>query len=456
MDLAKSRKRIWGWMFFDWAQQPYATLGLTFVFAPYFASVAKVYFGTEGLEADAAEAAAQNLWSGAQTISGLFIALSAPFLGAWADATGRKMPWMALFSVITVICAAMLWNLLPDGTGLYLVLFAFWVGFTASESAFNLANALLPSLGDTDDVGAISGNATAFGYWGGVLALIVVLLFFAENDNGVTLIELEPAFGLDPEAREGTRFTGPFIALWFSVFIIPFFLWTKDPPRRSSVRPRIRAVLGDLKLSVRAVWKRSSCRSFLLASMFYRDGLTALYAYGGIYAGFVLEWTIIQIGVFGIVAAISAAILSWAGGLADRRFGPKPVIVLCVTLLILVGLVIVGMTRQSFFGLPLREGSLLPDAIFYVCGAIVGGAGGALYSASRSMMVRHTEADRPAESFGLFALTGKATAFLAPALINVTTRWTGDAQIGYTPIIGLFVLGLILLIWVKPNGDRAE
>ncbi|MCR8548290.1 MFS transporter [Salipiger sp. P9] len=450
-----SRRRIWGWMFFDWAQQPYATLGLTFIFSPYFAAVAAEYFLGTGMAEDAAKAQAQGLWSSAQTVSGLFIAFTAPLLGAWADASGRKMPWFWGFTGLAVICAAALWGLHPDGTGLMLALIAFWVGFTASESAFNLNNATLPSLGTPEEVGRISGSASAFGYWGGVVSLFLMLLFFAETTTGTTLIGLAPAFGLDPETREGTRFVGPFIALWFALFMVPFFLWNRDPKGVRQERPGTGQILRGLRASLRDMAERPSYRSFLLSSMLYRDSLAALYAYGGIYARLVLGWEITQIGVFGIIAAIAAAVLSWAGGIADQRFGPKPVILTSIWLLILVGIVIIGMSRDHILFVTLPEGSALPDIVFYLCGAIIGGAGGALYSASRSMMVRHTDRDRAAEAFGLFALTGKATAFLAPALITFFTLWTQSNQFGFLPVIFLFLGGLVLLRWVQPDGDRA-
>lgn len=445
------RKRIWGWYFFDWALQPYATLGLTFIFAPYFAGVAAGAFEAQGNPA--ARADAQSLWSSAQTVAGLIIAFSAPFLGAWADASGRKQPWFLMFIAIAAAASTGIWVLQPDGTGLYLALLLFWVGFVAAEAAFNLSNAILPSLGEPDEAGKISGGATAFGYWGGVLSLFLMLFFFAENDTGRTLIGLAPAFGLDAEAREGTRSVGPFIALWLVVFSVPFLLWVRDTPRPGP-RPSIGAVVTRLGNSVRGVFSRPSFGSFLLSSMFYRDALAALYAYGGIYATLVLDWKVVQIGVFGIVAAVSAAILSWVGGFADARFGPKPVIKAMIVILIGVGCVIIGMSRESLFGFPLAPGSSLPDIIFYVCGAAIGGAGGVLYSASRSMMVRHCTVENAAEAFGLFALTGRATAFLAPALITLFTFWTASNQLGFLPVIFLFAAGYILLAWVNPEGDR--
>ncbi len=453
LDTAIRQRRIRAWALFDWAQQPYATLGLTFVFGPYFAAVATGYFAAEG--ADEPRAQAQALWSSAQTVAGLIIALTAPFLGAWADASGRKLPWIYGFVSVTILCAAGLWLLEPDGTGLMLVLVLFWLGFITSESAFNLNNALLPGLGPRSETGRISGNAMAIGYWGGVLALFIMLLLFAEDDTGKTLLGLSPPFGLDAEAREGTRFVGPFIALWFAAGMVPYAFWMRGSDQPAQRRPTVRAAIAGLWATVRGVAKRRSCAAFLMGSMLYRDALSAMYAYGGIYATLVLGWSIVQIGVFGIIAAISAAIFAWLGGRADSRYGPKPVIILCIWLLIAVGCVIVGVSPQSLFGLPLAVGSGIADLIFMVCGAVIGGAGGVLYSASRTMMVRHTNPDRPAEAFGLFALTGRVTAFLAPALITVATLWSGNVQMGFVPVILLFAAGLVLLAWVDPEGDRA-
>lgn len=454
--MAVARKRIWGWMAFDWASQPFYTLGLTFIFGPYFAVVATEYFLGTGMTDAAADARAQSVWSAGQTVAGLLIAFSAPFLGAFADNSGRKMPWIAFFSVVYVVATFMLWGLTPDGSALIFMLVMFYLGFFAAESALNFVNAILPSLGNDKEVGRISGSGAAFGYWGGVTSLFIMLLFFAENDQGVTLLGTAPLFGLDPEAREGTRFVGPFIAIWYAIFIIPFFMFVRDDPKAQKKSTRLGAVWGELMETLRSVLHRKSLLSFLVGSMFYRDALNALYAFGGVYAALVLDWQTIQIGVFGIIAAIAAAITTWLSGLADARYGPKPVIRVAVWVLVLVSVVIVGMSREAIFGLPFAQGSGTPDIIFYICGVCIGGAGGAVYASSRSMMVRHTHPDRPAEAFGLFALTGKATAFLAPALITLFTVMTGNNQLGFLPVIFLFLIGLLLLRWVNKEGDRAE
>ena len=454
--MTAEKRRIWGWYFFDWASQPYNTLLLTFIFGPYFAKLASAEYMAAGLAEAEAEAQAQALWGVGLTVAGFTIAVLSPILGAIADGSGRRMPWIWAFSAAYVLGAAGLWTLTPDAPLLLQAVVFFGIGFLGMEFATTFCNALLPSLTRDEEIGAVSGTGFAFGYFGGLVALAIMLLFFAESgDTGRTLIGLEPAFGLDPAAREGTRFVGPFSALWYAVFMIPFFLWVKEPPRPAGTVIRARAALVGLWASIRGLVNRRSLAAYLGSSMFYRDALNGLYGFGGVYASGVLGWSITQIGTFGILGGVTAGLASWAGGKADRRWGPKPVIILSIVVLILVCTVVVGMNRESLFGIPLAEGSRLPDAVFYVCGALIGAAGGTVQAASRTLMVRHTTPEQAAQAFGLFALSGKATSFLAPALIAAVSAATGNQQIGITPLIGLFLIGLILLVWVNPDGERA-
>jgi UMF1 family MFS transporter len=167
----------------------------------------------------------------------------------------------------------------------------------------------------------------------------------------------------------------------------------------------------------------------------------------------VLGWGVTNVGVFGIMAAVTGALFAWAGGHADSRFGPLAVIVTCLILLTAVAACIVFVSREAVFGLPVPPDSRLPDLAFYLLGALIGAAGGALQASSRTMMVRQADPARMTEAFGLYALAGKATSFIAPLSIGLVTALTGSQSWGITPLILLFALGLILLLWVKPNGD---
>ena len=446
--------RVRGWMMFDWATQPFYTLGLTFIFGPYFAGVAAQHYLSTGSDLTTANANAQSIWSWGQALAGLIVAVSGILAGAYADSTGRRMPWIWASSLVFVICSWMLWYMVPDGSAMWSSLIFFSVAFIAAELALVFTNAILPSLGDRRDVGNISGSGAALGYTGGIISLFIMLFFFFDESGKTFWIGLEPGFGwLDAQSREGTRAVGPLIAIWFAIFMLPFFLWVRENKTPNRLGGLQRS-LTDLKNTLKNMVKRPSLFAFMVAQMFYRDALNGLYAFGGVYAVLVLGWGQTQIGVFGILGGLSAAIVTQISGKYDQKLGPLPVIYFHIYVLIFVSLCIIAMSRDSFFGLPLQEDSAMPDIIFYICGAAIGGSGGGIYTASRSMMVRHTNPDRPTEAFGLFALAGKATAFLAPLLIGLFTYWLNDARLGFTPVVGLFILGMFLLRWVNPNGDQ--
>jgi len=442
MSEVSARKRIWGWFFFDWASQPYNTLLITFIFAPYI----------KDLMGDGAEA--QAAWGFGVAAAGIVIALLAPVLGAMADNSGNRLRWIWLFSAMYVVGSFGLWFAAPDSFDLRTTLLLFAIGMIGMEFATIFTNSMLPELGTKEEVGRISGNGWAFGYVGGLFALVLMLALFAEDaQSGKTMIGLDPAFGLDASQREGTRFVGPLTALWYAVFMIPFFLWVRDP---KPVKPAKGATAGALKEvwgTIQNLPQTPSLFAYLGSSMFYRDALNGMYTFGGIYAAGVLNWSVVDVGIFGILAIISGAIFAWVGGRADEKLGPKPVITFCIFVLCGVAIAIVFISREKVFGIAVEETSKLPDVAFYVLGALIGAAGGVIQSASRSMMVRQALPGKTAESFGLYALAGKATSFIAPFLIGVVTLWSGSQQIGVTPLIALFLLGLILLRWVNPKGD---
>ncbi|MGB0854139.1 MAG: MFS transporter, partial [Pikeienuella sp.] len=182
------RKGIWGWMFFDWASQPFHTLIITFIFAPYFAaSVADN--PVDG----------QAMWGWAVGVGALLVAVMAPILGAIADQSGPRKPWVFGFSVLYVIGAFGLWWAVPGMESTTLILAAFVIGLIGVEFTTVFTNSMLPALGTKDEIGRISGSGWAMGYWGGVLALFIVLLLMVPNgDSGLTLLGITPIFGLDP------------------------------------------------------------------------------------------------------------------------------------------------------------------------------------------------------------------------------------------------------------------
>lgn len=452
--MISARKRIWGWYFFDWASQPYNTLLITFVFGPYFAQTAANALIDGGMAQEAARAKAQAYWGYGLTAAGVTIALLAPVLGSIADSSGKRLPWIWFFSLLYVVGAGALWWTAPENFSVIWALFFFGVGLIGAEFTAVFTNSYLPELNpDPGERGRISGSGWAFGYVGGVVALIITLTLFQAGENGRTMAGIAPLFGLDPATGADTRIVGPVTAVWFAIFMVPFFLYTRENTTLNGPRTSLSEGLKDLAGTLKNLPQHPSLLAYLGSSMFYRDGLNGLYTFGGIYAIGVLDWSITELGVFGIIAASSGAVFCWVGGRVDRKVGPLPVIVWCCIVLILSAGLIVSLSPTSIFGIPLPTGSALPDVAFYIAGVLIGAAGGILQASSRNMMTRQADPARMTEAFGLYALSGKATSFLAPALIAITSDLTGSQRLGFLPIVGLFIAALILLLWVRPKGD---
>ena len=267
-----------------------------------------------------------------------------------------------------------------------------------------------------------------------------------------------PAFNLNGELREGTRAIGPLSSIWFVFFMIPFCLFVRPDNNNNKTGISIHKALKKIIDTFRRQKTNRDLFTFLLSSMFYRDALNAIYSFGGLYAYGVLGWTVTEIGLFGILALVSGALFSWLGGIADSRFGPNIVIKAAILCLIMATLSIVMITPETVYGINFSKtnfyGSLtVSDSSFYFCGALIGGAGGVLQSASRTMVVIYSESSKVTEAFGFYAFCGKATAFLAPLMISIVTYISHSQRVGVLPIIFLFIVGLLLLTFLKKDGQ---
>ena len=477
----KSRLAVWSWMLFDWATQPFSTLILTFVFGPYLTSRALTnesaheFLATIGLgfmvdpAAATNDAGGQTVWALTAAVVGIVTALLSPVFGAMADATGPRKPWIAAFSVLAVLGSLGLWVLEPNAaTGtIALALMFYAIAFFGFEFATVFNNAMMPDLVPRSELGRLSGNAWALGYVGGLVSLVIVLgLMSADPNSGRTLIGTEPILGLDPGMAEGDRAAGPLTALWYAVFVLPLFLFVPDTARRVATRGAITKVLRELRHTIRTLPQQRSLFAYLGSSMLYRDALNGLYTFGGVYAAGVLGWSIILIGVFGILAALIGAVGAYVGGFIDKWLGPKTVVAGSIVALMLVTITVIATTPETVLFLPVGGGIVpdvtvdlpllgtlrTPDLVFFGCGCVIGAAGGALQAASRTLLVDQADPARMTEAFGLYALSGKATSFLAPALVAVFTAAFASQRAGVVPLVALFAAGLVLLPLVRGRG----
>jgi len=439
--VVSDKKGIWGWMLFDFAAQPYHTLIITFIFAPYFAS----FVASDPVTG-------QSQWGYGTAIAGIIIAVMSPILGSIADATGPRKPWIFIFSTLAFVGSFMLWWATPysaESSSVFLALFALVVLMIGFEFSAVFNNAMMPTLVPREQLGRLSGNAWSLGYFAGLFTLIIVLLTMATNREGLTLLGSGPMFGIDASLKEGERAVGPLSAIWYLVFVIPLLLFTPDIKRRKKITGAVSQGLKNLFTTIRRLPENKSLFAYLGSSMLYRDALNGLYTFGGIYAVGVLEWSIVQVGVFGILANITGILGAYLGGRFDDLNGPKFVVRASVITLTVSSLIIITTDTSHALFIPLGEGSTIPTIVFYICGGLIGAAGGALQAASRTLMADQAEPGRMTEAFGLYAMSGRATAFVAPLLIAFFTDISGSQRIGVIPIVILFIVGLLLLSYVK-------
>ncbi len=434
----KDKLKVYSWMLFDWACQPIHTLIATFIFGPYFVQ-AVVDNPVEG----------QTLIGMAVTASGVVVAIFSPILGAVADQTQKRKPWILIFSVFFVISTFSLWFAEPNLENTFWVLLAYTFGFIAADFSTVFTNAMMPSLEKPEKLGKLSGAGWGLGYIGGLVSLIIMLGLFVEQESGLTLLGKNPALGLDPGEREGTRIVGPLTALWYVIFIIPFFVFVPDVKMTTPSQLDVKKAIKNLLLNIVNLRNQPSLGWFLVASMFYRDAMNGIFFFGGIYAAGVLEMTTVQLGIFGILAAATGTIGAYWGGALDSKYGSKFCISFMLGGLVIVTLVIFGLSRSEFYGISLDPKSFTPDVIFYIAGGLLGFVSGPIQSASRTLLVFLSNKKQITENFGLYALVGRATAFLAPALITWCTLASGSQQIGLVPIIILLLIGWYLLRFVN-------
>ena len=441
------RSAVISWIFFDWAAQPYFTLITTFVFAPYFAT-----------HVASDPASGQSLWGFATAAAGLLIAVMSPVLGAIADASGRRKPWIAAFGALLVIGASLMWFGKPgDPSVIPPLLLAYGIATIGVEFATVFNNSMMPTLVPPDQIGRLSGTGWATGYVGGILSLILVLGFLAASpETGRTLFGFTPLFGLDPVTHQGDRISGPLSGIWFVVFVLPMFLLTPDYPAKRRIGDALREGLTGLKQTLAELPKQKSLAAFLLANMIYTDALVSLFAFGGIYAAGTFGWNTIQIGTFGIILAIAGTFGAWLGGKLDDTLGPKRVISGSMLLLLfaIVAILLVDKDRILFIEVapPVPGGALFAAAAeraYLLLGCLIGAAGGPLQAASRTLLIRMAPKDRIAQYFGLFALTGKVTSFVGPLLIGTITAVTASQKAGMAVLVLFFVGGLALLARVR-------
>lgn len=423
---SSSRCALWSWAFYDWANSSFAALVQTFVFAAYFA---KAVAENETL------GTAQ--WGNMMGVAGLIIGLGGPILGAVADRSGRRKPWLGLFTALCIVATFLLWFVKPDTSFVWMALLLTCVGTIGSEYAMIFYNAMLPGLAEDDSIGRWSGWGWGLGYAGGLVLLVIALY---------GLVQPPGWFGVPHDEAMHIRAVMPLSAAWYLLFCLPLFLFTPDS--KTTGVPLGQAVgdaFSQLRNSLRNIRQYRGIVVFLLARMLYNDGLTTMFAFGGIYAAATFGMSSSEVIMFGIGLNVTAGLGAAAFAWIDDRVGPRKTIMASLLGLIVPGTAILFVTDKT---------------LFWIFGLAIGIFVGPAQASSRSYLARVAPAELRTEMFGLFALSGKLTSFLGPFLVGWLTLMSGSQRVAMSSIIAMFALGLIGMFFVPAaitkQGDHHE
>ncbi len=418
-DTAAARPRfapVAAFCLFDFANSAFTTIVVTFVFATYF---------TTGVASDPTTGGAQ--WSLAMSVAGIIIALLSPIAGAIADQTGQRKPWLLVLSVLCVIPTACLWYVRPTPADVPLALTLAVLSTVGFEMGMLFYNALLPTIATPATMGRISGWAWGVGYAGGLLSLALALFGLVQADP--------PPFGLDKSQAEHVRATALLVAGWFALFATPLFFFIKEPePSGIPVSLAVRTGLKQLATSLRNARNHRNVFRFLIAGMIYSDAVSTIFALGGVYAGVIYGMKTEEIIVLGISLNLTAGLGAFLFGWVDDRMGSKTTISISLAALIVTSAVVIAADNKTTFWI-----AALAMSTFF----------GPVQAASRTMMARLAPPAMRGEMFGLFALSGKVTAFLGPALVGWVTFATGSYRLGMATTLILLAIGWLLLRSVR-------
>mgnify|MGYP003952812719 CR=1 FL=1 len=402
------------WCLYDWGSSAYSTIVNTFVLAAYFsqAVASNHILGT-------------SQWGYATALAALLTALISPFLGSIADHRGNARFWFNSLNVFVILGIAAWWWVKPGTTGIAIALSLCFICNFCYETAFVLYNGMLKNIAPASHVGRLSAWGYALGYAGGTVCLIVVLFLLINNSFNIAFLKTD---------YHAIRLVGPVTAIWYLLFCLPVFLHFKPVNTTLNKTYNIKNAWQDIVNTLKTVRQQSTLFTFLLARLFFIDGLNTIFAFAGIYAAGTFGMSTKEIMYIAIGSQIFALIGAWSFAKLDDKIGPLTClrIALCILMLMILGLVFAE--SHLFFWIFAMGLSLTI---------------GPIQSCSRSYIIRISDPEIINKNFGFFTLSGKITAFIGPWMVALTTSLAQNQRAGIVPVLLLVAIGYFILIKLK-------
>ena len=410
-----SKKEIFGWVMFDFANSSFTTVIITVVFSAYFVShvVGDDLLGVK-------------YWGWGLALSNLIVMTCGPFVGAVADFSGSKKRFLFISYLFCVIFTALLFfvgkgDILP---ALIIVIIAN-IAFSAGE---NFCAAFLPEIANPDEMGKMSGYGWAFGYIGGLLSLLLCLIIFK-------------TFG---QEELQIRFTFFSTSIFFLLSAIPTFLWLKErklPEALPDGTSYMEIGYGRVMDTFRDLSDFGELMKFLFVFFLFSCGISTVIAFSSIYAESVVGFSKSETLLFFIVVQVSSSLGAFAFGFVEDRIGAKRTI--AITLVIWI-IVVAGIWWSP------------SKAFFWFAGNLAGLAIGSSQSSSRAMVGLFTPKSKSAEFFGLWGMSGKLAATLGIFSYSLMTTISGSMRSAILLTGLFFIAGLIGILFInEEKGKKA-
>lgn len=419
----RTRAATVSWCLFDFANSSYTTLIITVAFAVYFREVV-VNAGHLG----------DQLWGAADFFAMGLVALLSPISGALADYSGRKKLFLILTTLQAVLATALLSRVGPGDILPAMILYV--VGTTGFEAGYVFYNAFLPDVSTPKTVGRISGWGWAVGYVGGLLCLLLCRPWIAQplKDHTGALL----AGGI---AAYQTSFL--LVAAFYLLFALPAFLFLRETrPQSEPASLAAYAAAGFRRVgqTLSRLRDYKETAKFILASLFYTDGINTVVKFAAIYATTTMGFTNAEmIGLFLVLNIVAFPGALAAGYVADWIGGRRTVI---LTLLLWIAVVVTAFLATT-------------KTVFWVMafGAAIGM--GSTQAVGRSFMAQITPPSRESEFFGFYVLSGKLASIFGPLLFGSLSHWTGSQRIAVISLLPFFLAGLGLMLRIDEARARA-
>jgi len=409
-------RRLVCWAMYDWANSAYTTLLITVLIA----YIQRVVFPPDQWNQTGAV-----VWAWGISLSMLLGAVLSPLVGALADASGNKRLLLAATAGTGAIASVLLGLIPPER---YVAVVGLFVLANLSlELSLGIYNGFLPEVVDRHEINAASSLGFGLGYLGGGIALLLAML----------LLWLGEHLGLE-STQQRLQAGLVLMGCWWGLFTLPAVIVLRDPPvparRRPSVRQSLREAGGDVMTSIREMRSRRPLAFFLLAFLFYNDGIQTVISQSSTFALQELQFSEANLmAVILMIQFVAFPVAMITGHCADR-FEKKPT--LLVTLLIWCSVLLAALAIDSQLG-------------FWIMAVAIALVLGGTQSVSRSLMADLIPAGRNAQYYGFFNLSGKATSFVGTFLFGAIVAVSGSSRLAVFGLLPLFALGILFLTRVS-------